>query len=348
MSPRLRRWHVRDVVIALVGVLGVAMVLRGTVLPPGGTQPRTVTIRRGSGVNDIARTLYRAGVIHSPLLFVATARGLHMDRSLRAGQYELAPNLNVFDVLHRLQKGSDFRVTVPEGLTAAEVADTLHTAIGLDRGEFLMAVRDSALRRELGVATPTLEGYLFPESYKILPDMSAREIVAQMVQQFARVYSEEFGDARPPQGLTRQQAITLASIVEAEAHVAEERPRIAAVYLNRLRLGMRLQADPTVAYALGGRRRERIYYKDLEVDSPYNTYRRAGLPPGPIANPGLAAIRAVFHPATPCDDLFFVATGDGRHVFTTTLAAHDAAIRQVRGGGANGATTHAPATGGGE
>lgn len=333
MSVRVRGWHVRDVVIALVGVLGLVLVLRGTVLPVGGAAERRVTIRRGSGVSDIARELHRTGIIDSPLFFVLTARGLHMDRTLRAGQYTLTPSMNVLDILRRLQKGSDFRVTLPEGLTAAAIADTLHAAIGLDRAEFLAAVRDSALRQELGVTTPTLEGYLFPDSYKILPDMSAREIVAQMTRQFAQEFTAELGDARAPQGLTRQQAVTLASIVEAEAHAPEERPHIAAVYLNRLRLGMRLQADPTVAYALGGRR-ERIYYKDLEVDSPYNTYRHEGLPPGPIANPGLASIRAVFHPLSPCDDLFFVATGDGHHLFTQTLAAHDAAIRQVRGGDA--------------
>ncbi len=332
MNGRLRRWQLRDLAIAVIGLLGVFLVLRGTVLPSGSdSDTRRVTIRRGSGVSDIAHTLATGGIIHSPLLFVLTARGLQMDRSLRAGQYDLAPGMSVLEILHRLQKGSDFRVTLPEGLTAREMADTLHAAIGLDTGEFLAAVRDSALREELGVTTPTLEGYLFPDSYKILPDMTPREIVAQMTRRFARLYGDEFGDARPPQGLTRQQAITLASIVEAEAHVPEERPHIAAVYLNRLRTRMRLQADPTVAYALGGRR-ERIYYKDLAVDSPYNTYRHEGLPPGPIANPGLASVRAVFHPLQPNDDLFFVATGDGHHIFTRTLAEHDAATARVRGG----------------
>lgn len=338
MSGRLRAWHVRDLVIALIGVFGVLLVLRGTLLPTGSEAPRTVTIRRGSGVSDIAHTLTRTGIIHSPLVFVLAARGLHMDRSLRAGQYQLSPSMNVLDLLHQLQKGSDFHVTLPEGLTAAEMADSLHLAIGLNKAEFLAAVKDSALREELGITAPTLEGYLFPDSYEILPDMTAREIVAQMVRQFARLYTDEFGDARPPQGLTRQQAVTLASIVEAEAHAPEERPHIAAVYLNRLRTGMRLQADPTVAYALGGRR-ERIYYKDLEVNSPYNTYRHEGLPPGPIANPGLASVRAVFHPLTPSSDLFFVATGDGHHVFTQTLAEHDAAIQRLRGGAAAGSPT---------
>ncbi len=330
---RLRRWHWRDAVVVICGSVALVLVLRGAVpalFSSQNVETRVVTIPRGSDLGTISHTLHANGIIRSPGVFMLLARTLGVERSLRAGQYQLSPGMTALEILRMLQRGSTFRVTIPEGLTATDVADTLSRAIGLSRDEFLAAVRDSALRARVDDPAPTLEGYLFPDTYEILPDMTAREIVGQMVSRFEHVYEMEFGSVTPPDGLSRHGVVTLASIVEAESQAAHERPRIAAVYLNRLRIGMRLQADPTVAYALGSHR-DRIYYKDLSVDSPYNTYRVAGLPPGPIANPGRAAIRAVFAPTERCDDLFFVARGDGTHEFTRTMAEHALAIARIRG-----------------
>jgi UPF0755 protein len=349
-AKRLRRWQLRDLLVVVCGVVAVALIVHGTLtplVPVDSAETRVVTVRRGSDVGKIAHTLHQAGVIRSPAVFTLLARTLGMDRTLRAGQYELSAGMSALSILRALQKGSDFHVVIPEGLTIPEMADTLEKAIGLPRAEFIAATRDSALRRRVSDPAPTLEGYLFPDTYDILADMSAREIVAQMVGRFESVYQMAFENERPPAGLSRHEVLTLASIVEAESRVPAERPRVAAVYLNRLRVGMRLQADPTVAYALGGRR-DRIYYKDLEVKSSYNTYRHRGLPPGPIASPGKAAIEAVMHPQRGCQDLYFVATGTGSHIFSQTLEQHHAATVSVRSAGGSTRTERglaAPAPG---
>lgn len=335
-TRRMRPWHWRDAAVVICGSVAIILILRGAVPVLFSTQnkvTRVVTIPRGSDLATITGTLHANGIIRSPGVFMLLARTLGLDRSLRAGQYELSSGMSALEILQALQRGSNFRVTIPEGLTAVEVADMLSRAIGLPRQEFLAAVRDSALRAQVDDPAATLDGYLFPDSYEILPDMTAREVVGQMVSRFEHVYEMEFGEETPPESLTRHEVVTLASIVEAESQSPRERPRIAAVYLNRLHAGMRLQADPTVAYALGTHR-DRIYYRDLGVNSPYNTYRNPGLPPGPIANPGRASIHAVLEPLVGCRDLFFVARGDGTHEFTRTLAEHTAAIARIRGSGA--------------
>jgi UPF0755 protein len=177
---------------------------------------------------------------------------------------------------------------------------------------------------------PTLEGYLFPDTYAFLPTTSPTTIVRTMAGQARRVLDEELSRGGPiALEFTPHEILTLASIVEAEAMLAEERPRIAAVYLNRLRRKMLLQADPTVQYALGGHR-QRIYYSDLRIESPYNTYLNVGLPPGPIGNPGRSSIQAVLNPTPGSRELFFVARGDGGHIFTETGESHLAAVARVR------------------
>jgi UPF0755 protein len=211
-----------------------------------------------------------------------------------------------------------------------DIARLLEARLGVPADSFYAACADTALLRELGVPAPTPEGYLFPSSYAFLPETPAAAIVRRMAGETRRVLAAELAGGSPvAHELTPHEILTLASIVEAEAARPEERERIAAVYLNRLRKGIRLQADPTVAYALGGYR-ERLYYKDLGVESPYNTYRNAGLPPGPIGNPGRASIHAVLTPLPGSRELFFVSRGDGTHVFSETGEAHEAARLAIR------------------
>jgi UPF0755 protein len=233
-------------------------------------------------------------------------------------------------------------LTIPEGQTAKDIARILETRLGTDSEAFLAAVADSALGAEAG-APPgaTLEGYLFPETYAFLPTTAPTTIVRTMALKARKVLDEELARGGPiAVELTPHEILTLASIVEAEAMRAAERPRIAAVYLNRLRRRMLLQADPTVQYALGGHR-ARIYYSDLRVQSPYNTYLNVGLPPGPIGNPGRASIEAVLNPTPGSRELFFVARGDGSHIFSETGEQHLAAgarVRALRGAGDSLAT----------
>src|SRR6185503_18579324 len=190
------------------------------------------------------------------------------------------------------------------------------------------ATQDTALIRELGIPTATLEGYLFPETYLIPEGSGALPIVKRLVAEFERRWKPDWNSQLQRLGMTRHQVMTLASIIEKEARVASERPTISAVYHNRLKRGMLLQADPTVLYALG-RHANRVLYRHLEVKSPYNTYRNVGLPPGPIASPGSASIEAALFPSD-VRFLYFVAHPDGHHEFTATVREHNEMVRRMR------------------
>jgi UPF0755 protein len=191
-----------------------------------------------------------------------------------------------------------------------------------------VAVRDTALLHALDIPTPTLEGYLFPDTYVFPEGTTPRAAVRVMVDRFQRVWQPEWDARLQALAMSRNDVMALASIVEKEARRPEERPVIAAVYLNRIKAGMLLQADPTVQYALG-RHVARVFYKDLEVESPYNTYRHPGLPPGPIASPGRPSIVAALNPAN-VPYKFFVAHPDGHHEFTENFSAHSVAVRNAR------------------
>jgi UPF0755 protein len=258
------------------------------------------------------------------------ARLARKDRALKPGTYVLARNMSWGELIDALTAGRGLvhTFTLPEGYSIADMAATIAAATGVPAESVLVAARDSALRQSVGAVTPTLEGYLFPDTYTFPAGTSARSIVAALVRRFQDIWQPEWDAQLSTLALTRHELVTLASIVEKEARKAEERPVIAAVYLNRLRRGMRLQADPTVVYALG-QRVDRVLYRHLEIDSRYNTYRYSGLPPGPIASPGAASLEAALKPAK-VPFLYFVAHPDGHHEFRTTFAEHSAAIRAVR------------------
>lgn len=289
-----------------------------------------VVIPAGSNFSTAVDSLSRAGVIGSPRLFKLYASARNRDRSLKAGTYAFERDASWNDVLDALTRGKGLvhNVTIPEGFALASIAKVLGRAIAVPPESVLAAAGDSALRRRLDVPTPSLEGYLFPDTYAFAEGTSPREAVGVLVARFEQVWKPEWDARLQALAMSRHDVMTLASIIEKEARLPEERPVISAVYHNRLRIGMPLQADPTVQYALG-RHVDRVLYRDLEVDSRYNTYKYKGLPPGPIASPGAASIEAALFPAN-VPYLYFVAHPDGHHEFRRTFSEHTAARAQIR------------------
>ncbi len=301
--------------------------LWGYAFTPGPTAERQVMVAPGSSVGGIRRLLAAEGVVPDDRRFEALALLMGVAGRLRAGEYRIPASATPYEVLELLARGDTVlhRITIPEGSTMIEIADWLAAAGIVDRDAFLALCRDAEFCRSLGVAAPSLEGYLFPDTYRFARRSDPRRVITVMVRQGERVWRELTAD-RPP-AMDRHAVLTLASIVEKETGVAAERPLVAGVFLERLRRGMRLQADPTVIYGLGAFSRP-LTRRDLEADTPYNTYRYAGLPPGPIANPGRAAIASVLQPRT--GYLYFVSRNDGTHEFSATLREHNRAVRKYQ------------------
>ncbi|MDH3495490.1 MAG: endolytic transglycosylase MltG [Gemmatimonadota bacterium] len=296
--------------------------------PPTG-EPVRVTIPRGASLAAIADTLAAHDIIESPGRFRLWAKLLRKERAIHAGIYDLHRDRPVREVLATLTSGATAfqRLVVPEGLMLREVAAQIQRQLGVPAESVLAAARDSALRDEIGPDIPTLEGYLYPSTYYARVDANARDIVRQMVDEFQSRWRPAWTRRLDSIGLTRQQVVTLASIIEGEVRHDADRKYVASVYHNRLRAGWRLQADPTVIYALG--RRRRLFERDYEFRSPYNTYLVDGLPPGPIGQPSAKSLEAALYPAE-TDFFFLVARADGQHIFSRTLAEHLAAAREVR------------------
>jgi UPF0755 protein len=291
---------------------------------------RVVEIPAHRGFLDVARTLDRAGVIRSPLGFMLLTLARGDMRTLKAGEYQIPRGANTVGVLTMLAGGQvlEHTVVLREGDTAAELAGQL-AAEGLARSdEVLRLTRDTLFLRTLDIPADSLEGYLFPDTYQFVKGMTPEEILGRMVARMRERVSPSILAAARARNLSFHQLLTLASIIEKEAVDRGEMPLISAVFWNRLRMDMPLQADPTVQYAVGKERR-RLTRDDLLVDSPFNTYRNVGLPPGPIASPGVDAIRAAVTPAR-VSYLYFVAIDERRHRFSTTLADHNAAVARYR------------------
>lgn len=293
-------------------------------------KPVRVTVPPGATLASAADSLARAGVIGSPQLFRLYAKVKGGDRSIKAGTYMLRRGSSWASALDALRggKGLVSVVTVPEGFALSQIAPLLATKLGVPAESIDVAVRDTALRHRLDVPTATVEGYLFPDTYIFPERTTARAAVATMIKRFEQVWEPQWTARLDSIPLSKHDVVTLASLVEKEARRSEERPVIAAVYLNRLRDRMLLQADPTVQYALG-QHQSRVLYKHLEVESPYNTYKHPGLPPGPIASPGRASLVAALYPAN-VPYKFFVALPDGHHEFRVDFAGHEQARREAR------------------
>lgn len=319
--------------LSVISVLSVFSVISCS-LP---NTPRTrITIPHGSSFQAVTDTLRAHDLIASPAWFRTLARVRGLDRNVRAGIYDVPQGAPAWAVLDLLANGAQamVRVSVPEGVTVADIAAIAESALMVPAESVMVAAQDDALRDELGVPGTSLEGFLFPETYMVTAGSSARDLLRQMVKEGQRQWDPSWDSLLAAQGLSRLQAVTLASIVEGEARVDDEREIIAGVYLNRVKRGMPLQADPTVQYAIQlatGRRKPRLYEKDYQFRSPYNTYLNPGLPPGPVNSPSRRSLEAVVHPRE-VPWLFFVAGEGGRHVFSRTYREHLRAIAMVRSG----------------
>lgn len=327
------------VALALAGQAAVGWALAPA--DPDDPSTQVVEVPRGATVRQIAATLERRGIIRSALAMRLYVRARGDGGRIQAGEYALGPAMPLERIVDKLVRGEvvTYPVTVPEGYTVRQIRNLLVEAGFADAGRLdalLAEVVDGrpALAAEFpflpeveGRPEP-LEGYLFPDTYRFPRGTPERDILRAMLARFAAELTPAVRARLDELGWTLDQAVTLASIIEREARVAEERPVISGVYHNRLRIGMKLDADPTVLYALGNPDRP-LLFADLEVESPYNTYRNAGLPPGPIANPGAASLQAALYPAD-VPYLYFVAREDGTHVFARTYREHLNNLAKVR------------------
>ena len=294
-----------------------------------------VMIPEGAYGDAVAKLLAEEGLVEHDLFFRAALRLDHSQRPIKHGGYKLRRGLSALELLHVLQEGEtlpldpsdvpdELKLTIPEGLSLAQAAALF------ERPEaFLEAASDPQLRARLDLTTETLEGFLMPNTYYFSEKPGEREAVERMVAQFEQEFDRLLPDSRQPLAYDKLAVVTIASLVEEEARVDEERAEVAAVIYNRLKKKMPLQMDSTLQYALG-KYGQRLLYEDRDVDSPYNTYQNRGLPPGPISSPGAASLKAAMQPAD-VDYLFFVSNADGKtHTFSTSEADHVKAVRRYR------------------
>ena len=292
-----------------------------------------VEVERGMGANAVARLLEESGVIGSRHSFIMSYRLFYYPRKIRAGEYALSSPLRAKEVLDLLVKGKVFlhTVTVPEGRTALEIAPLIAPFLADGEGGFMAAFRDVQVISSIDREADNLEGYLFPETYSIPKGISSTEAIGAMVDQFRATLSGAWPARAEFLRMSIRQVVTLASLIEKESSVAEEKKLVSAVFHNRLRIRMKLDCDPTIIYALKqkGLFNGNLTKKDMSLDSPYNTYRYPGLPPGPICNPGRGALEAALYPADEAY-LYFVSRNDGSHHFSRTFAEHQNAVRRFQ------------------
>jgi UPF0755 protein len=318
------------VVLAAIALLGGLWVFYGPNSFEGAEQ-KLVTISRGQTFQEIVDSLEVQQVIRSRAMFELVARVYGGTDRIQVGRYAFqrgASNVSIYLTLRDGTENMLIPVSVPEGTMTRTQARIYRRAVGIDSAAFMRLAFDPAFTRSLGIDAPSLEGYLLPDTYHFYWQQDERDILRTMASAFLGFYGDSLRTRTEAIGWTMRKVVALASIVEGEAVMDEERPVIAGVYLNRLRVGMRLEADPTIQYVIPGGPR-RLLYSDLRYDSPYNTYRNYGLPPGPVNNPGPASILAVLNPARH-NYLFFVANGKGGHWFSSTYAEHLRNVKRYR------------------
>ena len=328
MAERSRGGLVIGGVVLAVACLGAAIALN-TPTSRSGPGARVV-VPSDATLATVAESLRKARVIRSSQLFrlYATITG-RSGTAFTAGRYLIARGSGMGAILDQVRDGTNRvrRLTIPEGWSIQQIARLTRDSLGIAPESLLTVTRDSARRARMGTPARDVEGYLFPATYEFAEGANAQDVVDSMLVTFDRRWKATWDTALTRDGRTRHAVVTLASIVEKEARRDDERAQIAAVYSNRLKAGMRLQADPTVLYALGVVAK-RVLFADLKHESPYNTYRVAGLPPGPIASPGTASLAAAVAPAN-SDAMFFVAFPDGHHEFRKTFAEHSAVVARA-------------------
>jgi len=334
-------------IIIFIAILIIA--LRWFVLPASWNIKEdsvSVIIQEGDSMAKIVERLKERNLIESGKWFLILSEVLGKDRHIQAGRYDFNKGMTLYSVFDKLVRGevTPIEVLIPEGLTIREIAQILKKEIGIDSAKFVKIATDSQVAENLNIPASNLEGYLFPNTYRLNWGTDPAKLVSVMVNEFKKTFDSTLSERAKEINFSGHDVVTLASMIEAEAKDGKEREIISAVYQNRLKLGMLLQCDPTVIYALDLNRPEGftlkvhpegqasappLLIKDLEIDSPYNTYKYPGLPPGPICNPGKASILAALYPAN-VDYLYFVAKGDGTHIFSSTLDEHNRAKNGIK------------------
>jgi UPF0755 protein len=315
--------------VGLLFMLGVflAMAVGLFLVSPAqkGAPAQVVIVREGQSPRELAEDLQKKGIVSSQRLFLLWIKMLGYGKRIRSGEYSLAPEMTPMTILEKLVRGLvvTYPVTIPEGFTRMQIAELLAQKGLVEKEVFLSLTRDPAVLKKNGVSGANLEGYLFPDTYHLARGQTVQTVVDTLVKRFFQVVLP-LKEAVDKSGMKLEEVITLASIVERETGRADERPLIASVFLNRLKKGMRLDSDPTVIYGIENFDGD-LKKQDLARETPYNTYVIQGLPPGPIANPGLESIRAVLFPAK-SDYLYFVSRNDGSHHFSKTLLEHNRAV----------------------
>ncbi|MBZ5535520.1 MAG: endolytic transglycosylase MltG [Acidobacteriia bacterium] len=333
-----RFWYRTTVLILFLALSCLAVIIAGAYLlssPYKGfsEKEKLVEIPHGTRVRGIVELLEKEGIIRHPRSFLVALLLERRKRVIRAGEYNFDRPLTEFEVIQKLLRGEVHyhEVTVPEGSNIFDIAGILQNAGLAEKDEFLAATTRVDLIKEIDPIAVSLEGYLFPDTYKFERHTPVLEIIGKMLDRFRKFVTPEYLEAARKQNMTLHEAVILASLIEKETGKETERPVISAVFLNRLRIHQRLECDPTVIYAalLKDAYRGKLYRSDMQIDSPYNTYLQSGLPLGPIANPGKASLEAAVHP-DPVDYLYFVSDNNGGHVFAKTLAQHQNAVHEYR------------------
>lgn len=316
--------------LTLIGLLFVV----AAACRDGESPVERLVIPEGASLHAVSDTLAAHGVVRWPRLFRLYVRLQSADSDIKAGTYDLRRNAGWSQALDALVAGRvvTVAVTIPEGWTITQIAERLAPVVGVSPDSLAAQLLDPTLAGSLGAPGPNLEGYLYPETYRFAQGVSVRTVAAELLKRYQEVWTPERRAALDSISMDEREIVTLASIVQAEARWEDEMPLISAVFHNRLRRPMRLQADPTVQYALDSHQTRLLFtHIDSVADDPYNTYTHDGLPPGPIGSPGLAAIDAALHPAS-VPYLYFVAREDGHHEFSRTLREHNRTIQQIRRG----------------
>jgi UPF0755 protein len=321
------------VAVGLLPALSNWLVKANTTPWPGPAASVFFEVQKGRSVRAVAADLGRRKIIRSPLAVTLASELYYSRQRPKAGEYEFTFPASARDVLFKTFRGRIYLwpLTVPEGLTADEVAELVSAQGGVDPDAFRATFHKTSLVAEWDSAAPDLEGYLFPDTYLVPRRVQAAELVEAMVGEFRKVMPEGQRERAAELGMSVREAVVLASLIEKETALASERPLVSAVFHNRLRLGMKLDCDPTVIYALRleDKYSGRLLSRDLQFPSPYNTYLHAGLPPGPICSPGRSSLEAALHPAAE-PYLYFVAQGDGSHHFSRTFGEHQKAVQRYQ------------------
>jgi len=317
------------VVVVVLVALAISYVLYGPNTFPD--EKKIMVVSKGQTWDQIVEALEREGIIRSRTMFELTAKILRRGKQVHVGRYEFVSGISNIDLYNNLRLGRGMvpiTVTLREGRRAEVYARVLARSLGVDSARIMQLVRDEQFVRSLGVEANNLEGYLFPDTYFFGWQTEEEDILKRLVQQTFKVFNDSLRERAAALGMSIHQVLTLASIIEGEAFFDDERAKISGVYHNRLRKGIKLEADPTIQFLIPDGPR-RILHKDLQIQSPYNTYRNYGLPPGPICSPSAASIRAALYPEQH-NYYFFVADGKGGHWFATTYAQHLANVRKFR------------------